>query len=124
MIVVGVVGAVVLILGCVLFMGSGSRKARRPAPATSGGRMTPEEARRLKREGKVELGKGAALFRQAGAFGSPGFTGKINEARGHLAKAMESFNKIPDNLGGPELEALSTECGRLLSACFKVPIEM
>lgn len=85
--------------------------------------MTPAEARRLKEKGKAELKRGESLYRQRGAFGGPGFAAKVNQARGHLSKAMESFNRIPDYLSDPEIEALATQCGRLLSACFKVPID-
>ena len=123
MIVGGAIGAVVLIVGCVIVMGSGSTP-KPPAPATVDGRMSPEEARRLKREGGAELAKGESLYRQAGAFGSPGFAAKINQARGHLNTAMDTFNRIPDCLSDQALESLATQCGRLLSACFKVPIDM
>ncbi|MHC5058083.1 MAG: hypothetical protein ACYTKD_25770 [Planctomycetota bacterium] len=122
-IVGGAIGAVVLILGGVLFLGSGERRTRSSAPTSSGGRMTPEEARRLKKEGKAELAKGEALYGQRGTFGGPGFAAKVNEARGHFNRAMENFNKIPNYLSDPELEALSTQCARLLNQCFKVPID-
>ena len=85
--------------------------------------MTPEEAWRLKKEGKSELAKGESLYKQAGAFGSPGYSAKIAEARGHLYRAMDSFNKIPDYLSDPELEALSTQCALRISHCFKAPVD-
>ncbi len=122
MVVAGATGTVIFILGLIL-LGGGSGRRRTSAPAALPGRMTPAEARRLKEQGKAELKRGESLYRQAGAFGSPGFAAKVNQARGHLNSAMESFNRIPSYLSDPELEALSTQCGRLLSACFKVPID-
>ena len=72
----------------------------------------------------AELSAGEALFRSAGAFGSPGFAAKINEARPHLNKAMELIEQIPEPMRDGEVEAISTKCGRLLSACFKVPLDV
>jgi hypothetical protein len=131
MIVGGAAGAVALIIGLVLLMGGDERKRPKPLPAVAPvavaaavERMSPEEAQRLKNEGKAELAKGDALCRQAGGFNSPGFAAKMNEARGHLSKAMESFNEIPDSMSDRGTRALATKCARLLSICFKVPIDM
>jgi len=121
MIVGGAIGAIALI-GGIFFLISGGQERPKPRPVSTPGGMTREEARRIKGEGKAELVKGDALCRQAGSFNSPGYAAKMNEARVHLNKAMESFNKIPDSLSDPELRSMSQQCARLLAICFKVPI--
>jgi len=124
MIVGGALGAVALVTGLIFLM-SGERREVRPRPLTSStGGMSPEEARRLKDEGKAELIKGESLCRQAGDFNGPGFAAKIGEARVHLSRARDCFDKIPDRLSGPDVKAMMTDCAKLLNICFKAPVNM
>jgi len=122
MIVGGAIGAVALIIGIMYVMSGGRREARPRPVATSTGGMSPEEARRLKDEGKAELIKGESLCRQAGAFGSAGYAAKMNEARGHLSRARDCFDKIPERLSGPDVRSMATECAKLLAISFKAPV--
>jgi len=124
MIVGGAIGGVALIIG-LMFLMSGERRKAPPRPATSStGGMSPEEARQIKDEGKAELIKGEALCRQAGQFGSPGYAAKMGEARGHLNRARDCFDKIPERLKGTDVKAMATQCSKLLAICFKAPVNM
>lgn len=127
-VIVGAVGAVVVLLGLVFLLGGSSGRSRRrplPRPAARDGRISPEEARRLKKLAIKELRQGEALYRQAGAFGSPGYAGKIAQARGHLQTALDHFSTAQEVLRHDlQLQDASERCGKLLSACFKVPVHV
>ncbi len=119
-----VAGAAVVGLGLVLFVGGPTRRPRPPSrrrPARVG--ISPEEARRLKSEGMKELQEGRALYRQAGRFGSSSYARKMGEARPHLQRALDHFSDAQAVLRhDPQLVNASEECGKMLSASFKVPV--
>lgn len=119
-----VAGAVVVALGLVLFVGASTGRSRAPSRRRSARvGISPEEARRLKSEGMKEFEKGRALYRQAGRFGSPSYARKMDQARPHLQRALDHFSDAQTVLRHDrQLVNASEECGKLLSASFKVPV--
>lgn len=119
-----VAGAAVVGLGLVLFVGGSTGRSRGPSrrsPESWG--ISPAEARRLKSEGMKELEKGRALYRQAGRFGSAGYARKMDQARPHLQRALDHFSTAQTVLRHDrQLQSDAEECGKMLSASFKVPV--
>jgi hypothetical protein len=126
--VVGVpVGLAAVLAGLALLFAGTARTTRgESSPSRARApkrRLTPAEARRLKREAILEFKHGRAIYQSAGEFGSPGYAEKMSRARGCFQKAIESFSAAQDVLrSDPELDFYSEQCGRLLSASFKVPV--
>jgi hypothetical protein len=122
--VAGVAGAAVVGLGLILFVGGPTRRSRGPLHRDSvRGGISSSEARRLKSEGMKELEKGRVLYRQAGRFGSPGYARKMDQARPHLQKALDHFSTAQTVLRHDrQLQSDAEECGKMLSASFKVPV--
>ena len=70
-----------------------------------------------------ELQEGKALYMQAGHFGSPDYARKMDQARPHLQKALDHFSDAQRVLRHDrQLQNASEECGKMLSASFKVPV--
>ena len=129
-IVGGALGAVVLLGGLALLLGgSSSSSARRSSSrrefSIPSGPISPAEARRLKSIGIAEFNRGNALYRQAGAFGSPGYAEKCGQARPHLNRAIDCFSKAEEVLRNDrQLTSYSEQCGKILAASFKVPVNV
>jgi hypothetical protein len=118
MVIGAAVGGLVLVAGLGLLM-SGRSRDTRPRPAATGGRMTAEEAMRLKRQASGEMAKGFALYEKARP-GSPTEQQSLRDARQHLQAAEDLFNRAKEGLpGDPSLDTSAQRCAEKRYDCQK-----
>lgn len=122
LIVGGAAGGVVALVALVSLSGGLSRRSRgrsHSAPSVSNGRISPEEARRLKREGIDEMQKGFAIYRRARP-GAPGEQTNLAAARRHLEAATDLFLKAQEGLpGDTTLDTYAQQCNEKRYDCMK-----